>query len=83
MCVFCFELVNRLSHTHANTSKLTSEHIQAVEEEDDDGQYAQNKEEYIEDLKELEQVGAFRFCAYHFFSHLLLLTRIVILITPT
>jgi hypothetical protein len=30
----------------------------AIEEEDDDGQYAQTKEEYIEDLKELEQAGA-------------------------
>lgn len=44
-----------LAHTHSNT--LWAYHP-ATEEEDDDGAYAQTKEDYIEALKELEQEGA-------------------------
>ncbi len=72
MRVFCgLEVVKRLFHTLANSSKhlepIGEHHTQAVEEEDDDGQYAQTKEQYVEDLKELEQDGAFRILAYHTF----------------
>jgi hypothetical protein len=41
------------AHTHA-----LGAYYPAAEEEDDDGAYAQTKEDYIEALKELEQEGA-------------------------